>query len=110
MNTFEINGVVYAAKEMNFNFMCLMEDRGIEMSEFDKKPMKIAREYFAYCAGVSSEDAGNLIEKHIIAGKDLSPLYDAMSKAMEDSGFFQALWKNGEKEVEPEKEATPKKK
>ena len=100
--TFTVNGVVYKAKEATFNFICDMEDRGISVEDFDAKPMKLCREYVAYCAGITSEAAGTAIENHVINGGNLSEVYAALADAISESGFFQAAM-NAETNKEPAK-------
>ena len=89
--TFTVNGKEYTAKEMDFNFMCELEERGVSIETLDKMPMKIAREYLAVTAGRTSEWAGREIEAHIIGGGDITAIYDIITESMETSGFFQAL-------------------
>lgn len=111
--TFTINNKTYKAKDVTFNFMCLLEDRGLPIDQIDNKPMKVGREYLAYCGGMSSEEAGDEIEKHIISGGNLSGLYDAFTNAISESDFFQALGKAQntptEEETAEETVVTPKK-
>lgn len=107
MKTFEINKVVYKGKEISFNAMCEFEDHGVSFDEIDKKPMKFAREYLAFCGDMNSAKAGQEIEKHIVDGGDLSGLYESLAEAVETSGFFRAM--SGEPAVETETEETAKK-
>lgn len=104
--TFTINGKTYKAKELTYNFMCEMEEHGVQIYDIDKKPMSLGREYFALCAGVDSETAGAEIEQHIIGGGDLSGLYEALAESVNESGFFKAMANQGKAEVT----AIPKKK
>lgn len=99
MNKFIINGVSYPAKPFSFNLICDLEEKGISMEEMRKKPTSTARAYFALCANFDDERAGSEIEKHLIAGNDLTDLINAMSKAMNESDFFLALSKNAEKKA-----------
>ena len=91
MKEFTINGTAYKAKEISFNFMCFLEDKDIALEQIDSKPMKFGREYLAFCGNMTSEEAGEEIDKHVINGGDLGDLYAAMADAMEASGFFRAI-------------------
>ena len=39
----KINGTTYKMPELNFNAMCQLEDMGISLADFDKKPMAAIR-------------------------------------------------------------------
>lgn len=102
--TITINGKLYPAKEVTFNTVCQFEDMGIQMSEIDKKSVMLVRAYAAVCMNCDSDKAGNEIEQHIIGGGTLEEIAGAMNKAIEDSGFFQALSKRA-KETDSEGKA-----
>ena len=89
--TFTVNGKSYPVVEMDFNFMCELEDHGITIDNIADKPMKILREYLAIAAGNTSAWAGKEIEAHVVSGGDLTALYDVLNEAMESSGFFRAM-------------------
>lgn len=99
VKTFSINEKAYNAKPFDFNLVCDLEDMGISLQEMGKKRMSVIRAYFALCAGMSNEDAGLEIEKHIIAGGSLEDLSAAMNDEMEKSDFFRTLFKKEEAEV-----------
>lgn len=99
MKTFEINNKKYKAAEIDFNFICDLEDMGISISEFNKKPLAVARAYFALCATADKDVAGLEIQSHMINGGKLDELYEALGDAVEKSDFFQALNKTEEEEV-----------
>ena len=91
MTTFTINGKEYKAKEMDFNFMCLLDDEGVSLDEIDTKTIKFLRAYFSYCSGLKSETAGQELNMHMINGGNLDGLSTAMFEAGEKSAFLQAL-------------------
>jgi hypothetical protein len=99
MKNFTINSKKYLPAEVDFNFICDLEDMGIEIKDFASKPMAVARAYFALCAKIDIENAGKEIQKHIINGGKLDELYDSLSEAVEKSDFFQALNQTEEPEV-----------
>lgn len=107
MRTFTINGKRYNARPFDFNTVCDLEDNGVALTEMSKKPMSMARAYFALCFNGSKEDAGKEIESHIKTGGDFNDLYAAMGEEMNESGFFQALSK---KETEENPEISKKEK
>ena len=94
MRTFTINGKRYNAKPFDFNTVCDLEDNGVALTEMQKKPMSMARAYFALCFNGSKEDAGKEIEAHVRSGGNFNDLYEVMGEEMNESGFFQALKKD----------------
>lgn len=107
MNTFEVNGKKYTAKEFDLNLVCDLEDFGISLEEVNKKSMSTIRAYFALCAGLDKDDAGKEIQQHLISGGKFNGIVEVMSKAMENSDFFCALKEKSETEnTESETETT----
>lgn len=96
---FTINGQKYRAKEFDFNTVCDLEDNGVSLQDMTKKPMSMARAYFALCLNGDKEKAGKEIQAHIQAGGDFNELYTVMGEEMNASDFFQALNKNQEQET-----------
>lgn len=90
---FEINGITYTAKEIDFNFLCDLEDEGISMTDVERKPMSSIRAYFTSCFGGDRVLAGKELEQHIINGGNLEELMEAFGDAIQSSGFFQAILK-----------------
>ena len=101
---FVINGKRYTAKPFDFNTVCDLEDNGVSLAEMSKKPMSMARAYFAICFNGSKEDAGKEIQAHVMAGGDFNDLYKAMGDEMNESDFFQALNKDKTQETPTGKE------
>lgn len=110
MENFKVNGKVYKAKELDFNFLCDLADNGIQIEEIDKKILPTVRTYVAYCMGVDTETAGAEISKHIINGGNMEDIINVFSEKAENSDFFQALNKNEEVEKKTPKKSTAKKK
>ena len=52
---FTINGQKYRAKEFDFNTVCDLEDNGVSLQDMTKKPMSMARAYFALCLNGDKE-------------------------------------------------------
>lgn len=91
----KINGKELKQTEVTFNFICQMEDMGIEIGA-DRKTMSMLRGFIAICLDETVEEAGEDIEKYIIDGGDMKELVKFMTDAMEESGFFQALAKKAD--------------
>lgn len=111
MRTFTVNGKRYNAKPFDFNTVCDLEDSGVPITEMAKKPMSMARAYFAICYGGDKEKAGQEIQAHVIGGGNLNEIYTVMGEEMNDSDFFQALNQKEEQDaqtVEIEKEKKTK--
>ena len=106
MKTFEINNKTYTGKELTFNAMCFFEDNGVSFEEIDKKPMKFARAYLAFCGNMTPDAAGTEIEQHFIAGGGMDDLFAALEESIETSGFFRALAGLGEPENQTEQKKT----
>ena len=89
----KINGKTYKMPELSFNAMCQLEDMGISLADFEKKPMAAIRGFLALAIG-DTETAGRELEAHIVAGGDFTEIAEEITKAVQESGFFQALSAN----------------
>jgi len=89
-----INGKVYQAKELDFNFLCDLGDNGIDVTEIDKKMLSTVRVYIAYCMGVDVAKAGDEINQHSIKNGGINDLIEVFSEKAEDSDFFRSLDRN----------------
>ena len=98
-NNITINGRVYKARELDFNFLCNLGDNGIDISDIDKKMLSTLRVYVAYCMGTSVEEAGEEINNHVIGGGNLEDIIAVFSTKAEDSDFFRAQNKAAAKET-----------
>jgi hypothetical protein len=99
MNTFLINNKRYVAKELTFGAVRHLESNGISLGDMGSRPFSLASGYLAFCAGISMNAADEEIEKHVINGGNLDGIFEAVTEAMNESRFFQALNKKTE-EVE----------
>ena len=97
---FVINDKRYTAKPFNFNTVCDLEESGISIQELTKKPMAMARAYFALCAGLDKTRAAEEIEQHVIHGGKFDELYNVMGEEMNESDFFQALNQKTDEETQ----------
>ena len=98
---FTINDKRYAAKPFDFNTVCDLEDNGVTVQELTKKPMSMARAYFALCLNGDKVKAGQEIQEHITKGGDFTELYKVIGDELNDSDFFQALNQKQEQEAQP---------
>lgn len=89
-----INGKSYKAAEFDVNFICEMEDNGIQLDEIDKKMFKTIRMYAALSMGVDVVTAGKELSEHMKNGGSLEEVSNAMSQMMEESDFFRTESKN----------------
>lgn len=97
---FTVNGKSYRAKEFDFNLLCDLEEQGLSLEDIDKKPMSLIRTYLAFCGNITKEEAGKEIENHLINGGAFDDVVEAMSKEMQDSGFFRSMGAKTETEDE----------
>lgn len=106
---FTINGTRYEARKFDFNTVCDLEDNGVSIADLTKKPMSLARAYFALCLNGDKEKAGAEIEAHVKAKGDFNELYNVIGEELNESDFFQALNQNQDKDApEMENEKTEK--
>lgn len=103
-----INGKTYNEAEITFNAICELESAGINIMDIRKGGLGILRAYLALCIGnIGAIDlAGEEIQAHIINGGDMNDLAKALSKAVEESDFFQALSKSKKKDAPAEETKT----
>ena len=109
MRTFTINNITYVTKTFDFNLVCQLEDYGVSLEQMGAKPMSVLRAYLALCADITIEEAGALLQAHVIAGGKLDDLSNTMAAEMEESDFFRSLSQTEEQKTpEVEKEAPQK--
>lgn len=91
MRTFTINGKEIKAKPFSFNMICELEEMGINLEKANEKPLSMLRAYIGICMDMSKNDAGSVIESHLVNGGNFDEATKAMSEEMANSDFFQAL-------------------
>lgn len=99
MKEFTLNGKKVTPKTVTFNTICDLEDRGFDISELGNRTMSFIRVFVAMWEGISLEKAGDEIEAHISGGGDISVLMDAITEAINDSGFFKGAGKPPKKSL-----------
>lgn len=95
--TISINNRVYKTKELDFNFLCLLGENGIDITDIDKKILPVVRIYTAYCMDTTPEVAGTEINLHVINGGKIEDIMDVFSEKANDSDFFHSLSRNDKK-------------
>lgn len=91
MNTFTLNGNTVTAREFDFNLMVQLDDYGVSIQDAGAKPMAFIRAYVALCLNRSLDEAGQVINDHIVNGGNFDDLLQVINKELENSGFFRAL-------------------
>ena len=99
MKTFELNGVKYPAKELEFEQIVDLQENGIDF--FNATGISAIRGYLMVCADVDKSEASKLLEDALIEIGDIDGAYkgisDAMKSAIEESGFFRRVKEMAEK-------------
>lgn len=91
-NTVVINGNKYDVPEMDFNAICDLEERGINLLNLDNGTPKIAsmiRGLTAWIMDTDQRTAAEELQKHIEAGGSIVDVMDAVNTALTESGFFK---------------------
>ena len=99
MKTFTLNGVIYKAVPFDFNMMCELEDAGLSLAEVAKKPMLMARLYVSKCINGTVDEAGELINQHVIGGGNLAEILEIVGSEITESDFFRALTEKSEEKT-----------
>ena len=89
-----INNKNYTIPELNFNTICTLEEMGISLTDMDKKILSTVRGFLALAMNGDYEKAGKEMEEHLENGGSLDEMLEEINKAVEESGFFQALNKS----------------
>ena len=91
MNKVNINGREYEIPEVDFDAICELEERGVDLLSTDAKHPKLAitlRGIVAWIMGVPERTASAEIMAHLQNGGSVVEILDAITSAMQDSGFF----------------------
>ena len=99
MEKFTLNKRVYQAKELDFNFICILGENNIDLSDIGKKVLPAIRCYVAYCMDADVDVAGTEINAHVINGGKLEDIINVFNEKAEESDFFQALGKTETQET-----------
>ena len=89
----ELNGKTYDIPEIDFNMVCEIELKGASLLNIESQPFPTIRAIVASIIKTDVETAGKELGEHIVNGGDMGEVMGTISKALEESGFFQALAK-----------------
>lgn len=95
----KINGTEYAAPALTFANLCKLEDWGLTVSDMSKRPLAFLAAFVALAVGGDLEGGKALIEAHIQSGGSIDAISDALSKAVDESGFFKGANQEEEKKA-----------
>ena len=87
-----INGNKYDIPEVDFDAVCELEERGINLLRMDENNMKLAtmtRGLVAWIMGVDVQTASKEIEAHISNGGNIIDIISRLTDAINNSGFFK---------------------
>lgn len=87
-----INGRDYKVQELDFNAICELEEKGVEllgMSEKNPKLATMVRGFVAWVMNVPAEVAAKEIQHHIQNGGSFEGIFNDITNAMDHSGFFK---------------------
>lgn len=105
--TFIVDGQVVKAVDFEFGTVCDMEDMGVSIDGYDKKPMSMVGAYLAICMDIPLEDARKIISKNGKLVKEISPI---MGDAISESGFFRSIQESEDEETQTVEKSPRKKK
>ena len=88
---FTINGVVYTIGDFDFNTMADLADIGISAAQLLHATPNVLRAYLAVASGMTLQQAGDEITKHIIADGDFDEMVEAVKHSLENSDFFRKI-------------------
>lgn len=108
MLNFVINGKGYIAKDLGFDAMCVFEQLGAPIELLAERGMSTIRAYFVYCSGLTTEEATEEIESHVMNDGSLEALSGAFAEKLLESRFFQKMMGQSQKKTPSKK--TPSKK
>lgn len=92
-----INGNKYDVPEMNFDAVCELEERGVNLLNADMNNVKIAtmaRGLVAWIMDVDVQTASKEIEAHIANGGNIVDIVSRVTDAINNSGFFKQGGRN----------------
>lgn len=100
MKTFELNGKKYDAKPLEFGDIIDLQDEGVDI--LNAKGLSAVRGYLMLCAGVDKDTASKMLEDAVLGGdidNALNGIINAMTEAIEESGFFRKVKEMAEQET-----------
>lgn len=86
-----LNDKKLTVSEFSFNTMIELEDRGVSLTDLTEKPFKFIRALISLSMDCSTDEAGELLEAHIVNGGNLEDIIKVVAESIEQSGFINAL-------------------
>lgn len=102
MEKFTVNGKAYFAKDLDFEFLVVLDKNGISTDKI--AGLAAVNCFLAYCGNITEEQASKEISAHMIAGGTLDSIVDVYSKCLQESDFFRAILGRVESEQTEETE------
>ena len=101
MGNVVINGKSYKVPEMDFNAVCELEERGVNILNLGEnvKVASMVRGVAAWIMGTDLKTASAEIQGHIQNGGNIMDILDALNESADESGFF----KQGQKQADQRK-------
>lgn len=96
----KIDGRSVRAADVDFNFVAMLAENGIQLNEMGKKMIPTIRCYVAHCMNMDVEIAGDMLQNHIVNGGNLADIMQVFSKKCEESDFFRSLGQVSEQSLE----------
>ncbi|MFW6001998.1 MAG: hypothetical protein ACOCQD_01515 [archaeon] len=91
MKTKMLNGKEYKIKPLDFNGICELEDRGVNLSDeeaFMKRGMNTTRTMLALILDLKDVEAGKLISEHVKNGGAMEDINEVINISLEEGGFL----------------------
>jgi len=95
-----INGRDFRIPELDFSIVRKLEENGISLFDISKPKKKffsILTAFASIAMKTEIEDADYILQQHILGGGNFDGWLEEINKAVEDSGFFQAMMKKSQK-------------
>lgn len=96
MQKINMNGKEFRLPDIGFKEVLALENSGINLLESKEKPLNMLVGVLSLAIG-DFEQAALEVENFVASGGDLKDVLSPISKAIEDSSFFQSLAKNANK-------------
>ena len=96
----KIAGTTYDVPELDFNGVSDLADNGVDLFSPKikrKSAVSIARAVVAWITDSDLDEAGDILQNHIVNGGDVAEITEAFNEAVEKSNFILALKNRTEK-------------
>ena len=97
MSSVNINGKTYEVPKLDFDTVCQLEENGISLLAMNEANPKIAtmlRAFVAWIIGSTPRQASMEIQEHLENGGNIAGLLNAITTALNDSGFSNGNRRN----------------